>query len=209
MIAGTALADTRWLADRIADTARTWRHDDPRVIGTLWWYIVSSTMLEEPMRALVATGSAPDPALEALTCTVRPDGSLERVTSSGVVDGPSAFATALGASLHSIVTALASVSGAGEPSLWAIAADALGNRVLDASPTDHDRATELALTIADVIGDVMPTPRFVDVGNHRYVHRTSCCLIYLTGVADKCVSCPRRTPEERAGLLAARAGTGR
>ncbi len=195
------LAEADWLSARVDETARTWECSDRRVIGTLWWYMATSTLLEVPLRELAMSAGAPDPALQALTCTVRPDGSLATVQFTARLDGISAFAAELRRTLDSIIGALADVARAGEPSLWAIASDALGNRALE-SASDPDTGAELALAVAAEIGEAMPTPRFVDVSGRRFVRRGSCCLIYETAKADKCISCPRRAPEERAGLLA-------
>lgn len=203
MIDGTALADPQWLARRVADTARTWRHDDPRVIGTLWWYIASHTVFDEAIGALAATGRAPDPTLAVMEVDAKADGGLASVTSSRTVIGTEAYGVALRGSLEQIVPALASVSDAAQPALWAVAVDAIANRALQAG------APNLAEAISDAVGPAMPEPRFVEVNHQRFVRRASCCLIYLTGKADMCTSCPRRTPADRAGLLAARAGLGR
>ncbi len=205
-IPGAALAETDWLTARVDETARTWACSDRRVIGTLWWYMAASTLLEVPLHELARSGRAPDPALQSLTCTVRPDGSLATVQftaqqSTAQLDGIPAFAVVLRRTLASIIDAVAVVSGAGNPSLWAIASDALGNRALE-STRDPDTGAELALGVATGVGVAMPTPRFVDISGRRFVRRGSCCLIYETAKADKCISCPRRAPEERAGLLA-------
>lgn len=200
-IAGSALGEADWLSARIDDTARTWACGDRRVIGTLWWYMAASTLLEAPLHDLARSARAPDPALQSLTCTVRPDGSLDAVRFAARLDGIAAFAAVLRRTLSSIIDAVADVSGAGNPSLWAIASDAVGNRALE-STRDPDTGAELALAIATGVGAAMPTPRFVDIGGRRFVRRASCCLIYETAKADKCISCPRRAPEERAGLLA-------
>lgn len=78
------------------------------------------------------------------------------------------------------------------PSMWAIATDSLANRALEL------RDADFATTLAAAIG--MPAPRFVEIEGRQFVRRASCCLIFEAG-AGKCVSCPKRTPEERQGLL--------
>ena len=205
---GVSLTDADWLGQRLTETAHTWGCHDQRVIGTLWWYIVSFSFLTDPLRQLDSTGHAPDPSLAGLTCAVRGDGTLERFVSRTTVAGVGAYGRALHGTFAEVIDTLTTVSGAGRPSLWAVTADSIGNCAL-AATGDHDRAADLAVNIAAEIGDVIPTPRFVDVGRRRFVHRSSCCLIYVTGRADKCVSCPRRTPEERAGLLSALERSGR
>lgn len=205
-VPGTALADPTWLATQLSALARTWRCEDRRVIGTLWWYMASSTLLEQPLRDLVHGRPPADPTLARTTCTIRPDGSLENVTFAATVDGPAAFAVAIRDTLTSVIGAVTAASDAPTPSLWAVATDALGNRALDGS---REKGPDLAIRLATAIGSELPTPRFVHVGNSPFVRRASCCLIYETERADKCSSCPRRTPTDRAGLLAAVARRGR
>ena len=203
LIAGTELAERDWVAARIAELGRSWAGDDVRVVGTVWWYMASSTLLGPPLRMLVETGEASDLALSTLTCTVRPDGGLASVhfedrLRGAVVGGPEEFAASFRTTVRAIVDTVADVSAAGAPALWAVAADALGNCALDA---DRVAGPALAVRIAQSVGDVMPTPRFVDVDGRTFVRRASCCLIYETAGAGKCMSCPRRLPDERAGLL--------
>ena len=198
LIAGTALAERDWVAARVADLGRSWAGDDGRVVGTVWWYMASSTLLGPPLRMLSDTGVAPDLALSSVTCTVRPDGGLASVHFGSTVGGPEEFAASLRATVTSIVDTVAAVSGAGAPALWAVTADALANCALDA---DRAAGPALALRIAAAVGDDLPTPRFVEVEGHTFVHRASCCLIYETAGAGKCISCPRRLPAQRAGLL--------
>ena len=72
---------------------------------------------------------------------------------------------------------------------------------VSASP-DADRGAALGADLArTVCRPPMLSPRFVDVDgpqrSRRFVRRSSCCLIYVATDGDKCVSCPRRTPEDR------------
>ncbi|TQF66332.1 hypothetical protein FK531_17640 [Rhodococcus spelaei] len=232
---GAALADPRWLADRLADSRRAWASNDNRVAGTLWWYGTSSALLAAPVTDLLATGTAPDPRLGSLTCTVRPDGSVDTVRAGATVRGPGPLAAGLRESLGAIIGALAEPAGPSAGSLWAIAADSLANRALDAGTAlgSATAGSALAAMLADLIGPPMPRPRFVDVGargpapaaadatpavgSRRLVRRSSCCLIYLApavaapGDAEaaeraKCVSCPRQRPEIRSARLAALLG---
>ncbi|MBJ8345244.1 hypothetical protein [Antrihabitans sp. YC2-6] len=192
---GTRLADPAWLADRVGALGEAWDCADRRVIGTLWWYMASSVLLDLPLRQVAAGSAIADPALAALTCDMRADGSLAAVRSALTVADTPAFATALRPAVGSVIVSLAEVSGAGTPALWAIASDALANRALDAG------VPEVASSIAAQLSATMPQPRFIEVSGRRFVRRSSCCVIYETGKAAKCVSCPRREPEERAGLL--------
>ncbi|MFC7450213.1 (2Fe-2S)-binding protein [Rhodococcus daqingensis] len=222
---GSVLAAPDWLASRIVDTARRWNCDDARVTATLWWYSASSTLMSVPVSMLLATGTAPDPGLDGLTCTLRPDGYLGTLRSAAGIRDDAVLAERLRGVLGPIIAALSELSGAGVRSLWAIAADSLGNRALDAgtalgSPT---LGSALAVRLAELIGHPMPPPRFVDVGRggpvaadpcaapeaaaRRVVRRSSCCLIYETepdpGAVEgaKCTSCPRQRPSVRAARL--------
>jgi ferric iron reductase protein FhuF len=203
---GSVLADPEWLRARIADGRRSWRVDDPRVVGTLWWYMASSTLVGPPVATLLATGIAVDPALDAVLVGLRPDGYLGGARSGRVLGGD---LTELGSALRDaftpVIEELARASGAGERSLWAIAADSFGGWALRAGAALNatDRATGVAVAVARAIGPVMPVPRFVDVGERRFVRRSSCCLIYVVPGCDKCTSCPRQTPDERLRRLAA------
>lgn len=226
------LTDPDWLDARVADTGRRWDCTDRRVNGTLWWYSASSTLLAQATADLLRTGLAPDPALEHGTASLRPDGYLDGVHTERVLRGPEELAAGLRGALAAIIAPLALVSGAGVPALWAIAADSLGNRSLDAGTALGAPAagSALALALAGRIGPPLPTPRFVDVGpdgpvdadpaaapaagTRRRLRRSSCCLIYcVPGAARgkdpdaaqraKCVSCPRQRPQVRAARLAA------
>ncbi|MFI6432837.1 (2Fe-2S)-binding protein [Rhodococcus oryzae] len=227
---GGVLVDRDWLAARIADTARRWACEDVRVSATLWWYSASSTLLSVPAAMLLATGLAPDPALDGLTCTLRPDGYLGTIRSEAGVRDDEVLAERLAAALAPIVAALSELSGAGVRSLWAIATDSLGNRALDAGTAlgSPVLGSALAVRLADLIGSEMPRPRFVDVGrggvagadpravpapgSRRVIRRSSCCLIYETepdpAAAEgvKCTSCPRQQPSVRAARLGALLG---
>ncbi|MFD4181528.1 hypothetical protein [Rhodococcus sp. NPDC058514] len=227
---GALLTDRDWLAARTADAARRWNCDDRRVAATLWWYSASSTLLSIPATMLLTTGLAPDPAPGRLTCTLRPDGYLGTVRSDRLVRGPEALAARLRAAIGPTVAALADLGGAGTRSLWAIAADSLGNRALDAGTAlgAPVLGSALAVDLAELIGHPMPPPRFVDVGrggpvaadprsapapgSRRVVRRLSCCLIYETepdpvaAERAKCTSCPRQQPSVRAARLGALLG---
>ncbi|MGW6375917.1 (2Fe-2S)-binding protein [Rhodococcus sp. NPDC055112] len=227
---GGVLVDRDWLAARIADTARRWACQDPRVCATLWWYSASSTLLSVPASMLLATGLAPDPALEGLTCTLRPDGYLGTIRSEVGIRDDEVLAERIGAALAPIIAALSELSGAGVRSLWAIATDSLGNRALDAGTAlgSPVLGSALAVRLADLIGAEMPRPRFVDVGrggltgadplaapapvSRRVIRRSSCCLIYETepdpvaAEGVKCTSCPRQQPSVRAARLGALLG---
>ena len=109
--------------------------------------------------------------------------------------GP-ACVRALRETLAAVITPVAAVSGAGVPSLWAIAADAIGNRALDAG------APGVGARLAEEVGGKLPVPRFVDVGGRTFVRRISCCLVFEVPGCEMCTSCPKRPAAERKALLA-------
>lgn len=201
---GALLTDPAWLAGRVAEAGRSWSVADPRVVGTLWWYAASSALLAPPVVTLLVTGRAVDPDPRGLTVGLRPDGYLGGGRTGRLLDGD--LGAAVRSGLGQIVGPLAAVSGAGERSLWAIAADSLGTWALRAGgPT---AGADLARTVARAAG-VLPLPRFVDIpgrdGPRRYLRRSSCCLLYLAPGGDKCTACPRQPPAERLRRLTAHA----
>lgn len=203
---GSVLADPAWLGARIAEGRRAWGVEDPRVVGTLWWYMASSTLVGPPVATLLATGTAVDPALDAVRVDLRPDGYLGGMRSGRLLGSdPSRLGGALRDAFAPVIEPLARASGAGERALWAIAADSLGSWALRAGLAVRatDEAAELAVAVAAGVGAKMPVPRFVDVGARRFLRRSSCCLIYVVPGCDKCTSCPRQPPDERRRRLAA------
>ncbi|MFC4602775.1 hypothetical protein [Rhodococcus kronopolitis] len=235
VVSGATIVDPSWLAARVAQTARVWRCEDSRVSATLWWYSASSALLAVPTAMLLSIGTAPDPSPERMTFTLRPDGSFATTRSTTVLPGPAEFAVALRATFEAMIGPLAEIGGVGERSLWAIAADGLGNRALDAGSALAGPAagSAMAVRLAELVGEPMLTPRFVDVragvqlpadptadpaaGARRFVRRSSCCLLYLTGAAAdpgdsdaadraKCISCPNQLPAVRLARLGALVG---
>jgi ferric iron reductase protein FhuF len=210
---GPLLADAGWLAERVAVAGDRWRIADPRVIGTLWWYAASSTLLAPPVITLLVIGRPVDLSLKTLTLYLRSDGYLGGGRTTALADAdPERLGLALREHLGAVIAPLAAVSGATERALWAIAADSLANWALRAGYAlgAVDRAEALAGAVAEGIGPVMPTPRYVDVSGpptRRYVRRCSCCLIFELAGMDKCTSCPRQPPADRLRRLAAHART--
>ncbi len=98
-------------------------------------------------------------------------------------------------SLSRVIPVVAQVSGASVPSLWAIVADAIGNRALDAG--DQDAAARLAHEVAGRL----PVPRFSDIGSRTFVRRISCCLVFEVPGSEMCTSCPKRPAAQREKLL--------
>lgn len=226
-VPATVMTDADWLATRVADTARRWGSDDARVNGTLWWYSASSTLTGIPLGTGMVTGFAADPALDSSRIFLRDNGYLGGFA-AGAVLPVSRTMSGLGKAMHqalsSVIEVLAEVSGVRENALWAITADSIANRALDAAGARRERGSACAAGLIEALrgeGAPIPRPRFVDVdrgatavrvgnpltpvpsGRRRFTVRASCCLIYEVPAEGKCTSCPKRAPEERARLLAA------
>lgn len=199
-IPATALTDPQWVRDDLATARRMYGPSSDRVLATVRWYSLSSVLMGPPLEALVRTGTALDPALEATTFEMLPDGRVLRASCCRTLSGD---LTELGARLSTALTAvidtLSDVSGAARPALWAVAGDSISNRLLWAGmgAGDVEYGTRLAGPLAEAIGRPIPKPRFVQVGGNTVLRRASCCLIYEATGLDKCVSCPRQHPEQR------------
>jgi hypothetical protein len=193
-VPGRTLTEPEWLAARIAEMGASWGTTSPRIAGTLWWCMAASALVEQAARAYAHDEPAPAPVLNRIDCEVRPDGGVERVHVKAADDGMSCGA-ALRETLAAVITPMSAVSGAGLPSLWAIVADAIGNRALDAG------APQAGTRLAHEVGDKLPTPRFIEVGGRTFVKRISCCLVFEIPGCDMCTSCPKRSAAERTVLL--------
>ncbi|MEV7549833.1 (2Fe-2S)-binding protein [Amycolatopsis sp. NPDC089917] len=191
----TLLADAAWVSARIGGAAKLYGCSRPEVLGTIWWYSLSSVLVAPSVESLVRDGSPLDPSLDAVTIDLVPDGRFtgarsSRVLSGGIAELGEAFAATLGTAIGTI----SDVTGANPRALGAIATDSIGNRLLWTG--DTERAITLAAPLVAAIGLGMPEPRFSRIGRNTVVRRASCCLIYEAG-NPKCTSCPRQTPEER------------
>lgn len=208
VVPGVILTHPQWLAERIADMGISWGTGNARASGTLWWCMAASSLIDPVVTAYVQGRSAPDPSLEHVLCEIRPDGVVERVfpavgrddvEASGSTVLPGAAAdrpgTALRVTLERIIPLVAEASGASEPSLWAVVADAIGNRAIDAG----DAAAGARL--AGEVAGRLPVPRFTDIGGRTYVRRISCCLVFEAPGCQMCTSCPKRPAPERHELL--------
>ncbi|WP_336084123.1 (2Fe-2S)-binding protein [Nocardia sp. SSK8] len=218
VVPGRLLTDPAWIAARIDEMGRSWGTDVPRVAGTLWWCMVASALVGPITSAYAAGRPAPVAALGEFDCEVRPDGGVEHVGFHRVpvdADGRAVrsdvggergagaaeeVGDALRATLAAVIAQVAAVSGAGMPALWAIVADAVGNRALDVG------APEVGARLAADVGSRLIPPRFVTVGARTFVKRISCCLVYEVRGCQMCTSCPKRPAAERAELLAGLAG---
>ncbi|MFC4856428.1 (2Fe-2S)-binding protein [Actinophytocola glycyrrhizae] len=190
-----AVTDPGWLGGALSATASRFRLARQAATGVLWWYSASSVLLGPVAETYVRGGPAADPELAAMTLYVHRDGRVLDARSSSTVDRMAAAARVADV-VATCVSAVVAASGAAERSLWAIATDSLANRVLWAGGTDAD-AVELA---AD---GRFPVPRYVTVGGQRAVRRASCCLVYEAPGQQKCVSCPRQSPDDRSRRLRA------
>ncbi len=194
-VPGRTLTQPDWLAARITEMGHSWGTTSPRIAGTLWWCMVASALVEQIARAYAQGEQAAEPLLDRFDCEVRPDGGVERIHILAGPDEPAEPGTALRETLAAVITPVAEVSGAGIPALWAIVADAVGNRALDAgSPAAGTR-------LATEIGGKLPIPRFVDLGGRTFVKRISCCLVFEVPNCEMCTSCPKRPAAERESLL--------
>ncbi len=199
----TLLADAEWVRARIGGAAKLYGCARPEVLGTIWWYSLSSVLVAPALEGLVA-GAPTDPSLDAMEIDLLADGRFlgarsTRALAGGLPELGAAFGGALGAA----ITTVAAVTGARARALGAIATDSIGNRLL--WTPDPERAMALAEPLVAAIGLDLPKPRFQRVGRTPAVRRASCCLIYEVG-NPKCVSCPRQTPAEREARLRAALG---
>lgn len=226
-VPGLALHDPQWLAQRVSDTSRRWGCDGARVSGTLWWYSASVVLTREALRMLLVDGTAPAPDPRRMTLRLTEYGYLREVHCHGRQCRPDEYAAALTDALDGVVSGLARVSGARERALWAIASDSVAGQTMRAG-REEGRVVEAGALVRRLARPPLLPGRFVDVvpvadpadgsrsevsvraadpscsppeDAHRLLRRSSCCLIYQARGERKCVSCPRRHPEDRAGAL--------
>ncbi len=206
------ISDAAWLDSEVALQASRWPSVNRRVRATLWWYSVSQVFLTPTVASLFVAGRALSPKPGDVLLQRADDGVILTAQSIAVLDGDpvEATAAALRESLEFAIPLVARAGAGGKRALWAIASDSLANRMLWLGRVrgEVDRATALAVTLADLIGSPLPTPRYLEVplrapkeGNARFVRRSSCCLIYFEPDVPKCASCPRHTPAERGTRL--------
>ncbi|GAB2687714.1 (2Fe-2S)-binding protein [Nocardia thraciensis] len=197
VVPGTMLTRPQWLAERIADMGISWGTGNSRVAGTLWWCMAASSLVDPIATAYAQGRPAYLPELDHLLCEIRPDGGVERVApvhpeSSAAEDS---VGQALRKTLGRIIPGVAEVSGAGVASLWAVVADAIGNRAIDAG--DPEAGARLAREVAGRL----PVPRFADIGGRTFVRRISCCLVFEVPGCEMCTSCPKRPAAQRHTML--------
>lgn len=194
-VPGRTLTQPDWLTARITEMGQSWGTTSLRIAGTLWWCMVASALVEKIARAYAHEETAAAPVLDRIACEVRPDGGVEHIEVAGPGTDTVGCGAALRETLADVIAPVAEVSGAGVPSLWAIVADAIGNRALDAG------APAAGTRLAAEIGDKLPTPRFVEIGGRTFVRRISCCLVFEVPGCEMCTSCPKRPAAERKALL--------
>lgn len=214
------ITDPDWLLEQIRLRGQIWKIEDRRVLATLWWYSASTALVTPALTSLVLTGVALNPSLESTvlhhTASSRLHGSHSEAILGMSIDE---LATAFRDSLRVSISAVAAISGGRERPLWAIATDAIANRLLWAGQAINkvEQATAIAAPLVAAISAQMPAPRYVDVPigqgrapapaqpdrtapdhtashrttSHRAVRRTSCCLLYRVPTESMCTSCPR------------------
>jgi hypothetical protein len=197
MISASLLADASWVRAGLDGAAKLYGRVPTDVLGTIWWYSLSSVLVAPTLESLAADGEVLDPSLDAVELDLTADGRFLCARSLRPLRSP--LGSALAASLGTAITTITSVSSANPRALGAIATDSIANRLLWASAPE--RAEEVVASIR--LG--LPRPRYVTVGRTLAVKRVSCCLIYEAG-NPKCVSCPRQKPEEREARLRAALG---
>lgn len=218
---GRLLADGDWLEDQLARTARRWRTRDTRVAGTLWWYSATTALLAPPLVTGFVAGRAADPGPAGIVLYAEETGRLAAVRPTRLQTRGEAAAPALRHLLDVCIGTLVSVTGMRPRPLWSVAGDALANVLLRTGRESGrcGEATARADSLAAAIGDPLPRPRWCDVpvpdggdglfpappptaaSVERFVRRGSCCLIYEAEGEEKCLSCPRRSPADRAVRL--------
>ncbi len=131
-----------------------------------------------------------------------PDSRVTGATSRRVLHGDDRLALA-GESLRSlyshVLPILAEYGHMRERPLWAIAADAIANRLLwlgralSSELENVKRVTSLLDPLTEQIGGPLPLTRYTRTDDFEamHTHRCSCCLLFLTPQGGKCASCPR------------------
>jgi FhuF 2Fe-2S C-terminal domain len=192
-VPASAITDPGWLAGQLSAAARRYRFGRRAALGVLWWYSASSVLLGPPVEGR-------DPGLDSVTLYLHEDGRILDASSDTLPGNDiGALGRRLAEALSTSIEAVAACTGAPDRALWAIATDSLANRVLWAG-----RAPAFAERLAAAVGPELPMPRYVEVSGRLVVRRASCCLIYEAPGQEKCVSCPRQTPETRIRRLSHR-----
>lgn len=189
------------LGDILAAHAQLYPGAPPAVVAALWWHLASAVLIGPPAAGALV-GVPLSAALEDLQTCVGEGGIVSAAVSHA--SGPADPGRDLGESLGVLIETVCVLTGLRPRPLWAVAVDSLATRLLSFGRARHDveRATALARELAASSGAPVPGPRFVDVDGARFVVRMSCCQLYRIPGAELCTSCPRRSADDRAGLLA-------
>jgi ferric iron reductase protein FhuF len=210
IVPGVLLADAAWTAEVLGERAARLHTEDRRVLGTVWWYSVSSVLFT-PVLAGLVTGVGLSARLADTRLHVLAGPIPVAATTVAGLGGD--IAADLRTTIAEVVAAVAEAGNVRERPLWAIATDSLANRLLAVGRAVGDvaAATALAGPLAAAVGAPLPTPRYVDVPSPagstvRFTQRASCCQLYRVPHEVLCTSCPRRPPAERLVLLEDTAG---
>jgi ferric iron reductase protein FhuF len=219
-LAATRIEDPDWLTEQIRLRGVIWSIENPKILGTLWWYSASAWLVNPPLASLAMTGTALSGRLDDIVLHRLPDSRFTGSRSTAIAGAScDTLADQIAASFDTAIAALRPFTGPHARPLWAIGADAIATRLLWVGrPTGRIAETSALLApIADAIGTRMPRPRFIDIPIpkhesasdaecHRAVDRVSCCLLYKVPDKPRCSGCPGITPAERHQLMLARSG---
>ena len=194
--------DPAWVAEQIRLRGERWNTNDRRVLVTLWWYSASSWTIGPTLTSLVMGSDLLSAEVSDLDLHWLPDSRVTGATSRRVLHGDDRLALA-GESLRSlysyVLPILAEYGHMRERPLWAIAADAIANRLLwlgralSSELENVKRVTSLLDPLTEQIGGPLPLTRYTRTDDFEamHTHRCSCCLLFLTPQGGKCASCPR------------------
>jgi ferric iron reductase protein FhuF len=205
-IPAARIAEPDWLAGQVRAQCSIWHTEDRHLLGTLWWYSASTVLLTPALVSLAVTGQAFSPRLADLVLHRDRTGLLPGAHATAVLSGDlPQLASALRDMLGTTIAAVTAVSGGRDRPLWAIAADAMANRLLLAGTATGrvEQACAIATALSSAIGPPLPVPRYVDIGGRRFVRRVSCCQLYRLPDQQLCTSCPRRASADRMARLLA------
>jgi ferric iron reductase protein FhuF len=202
VVPATLLADPAWTAEVVTARAARHRTADRRVAATMWWYSASSVLLTPVLAGLVTGVGLSARLADTQLHLLAADLPVAATTTGGGARGD--LAADLRTTIGAVVAAVAEAGQVRERPLWAIATDAVADRLLAVGRAvgDVQAATALAGPLAAAVGAALPAPRFVDVGGVRFVRRASCCQLWRLPHEGLCTACPRRDPVQREVLLA-------
>ncbi|GAB3126483.1 (2Fe-2S)-binding protein [Tsukamurella serpentis] len=168
------------MREQIDALRRAMAAPDRRTAAILYWYALSGGLA----RLAVNGGDA-----AAVPIRSGP-GGWPQLGESGPSSRPE---RALASAFHTLIPAVAQAADASERALWAIGTDSIASAAL-LRDDPQDAADELLRAC----GPAAPSARFEQVpGRGTVVRRGSCCLLYLCADCEKCLSCPRQTPQRR------------